>query len=78
MNDLEHRLSKCFAAVFPHIAPESIPLASAKTIEKWDSLALVVLTSLVEEEFKVQISPDDLDNFDSFQHILEYLRKKTG
>jgi acyl carrier protein len=78
MNDLENRLSKCFAAVFPHVAAESIPRASAKTIEKWDSLALVVLTSLVEEEFKIQIAPDDLDHFDSYPRILEYLRSKTS
>ena len=77
MNDIPQRLAKCFAAAFPQLAPEQIPQASTKTIAQWDSLALVVLTSLIEEEFKIQISPNDLDYFISYEQILAFLQKKT-
>ncbi|MGD0381912.1 MAG: acyl carrier protein [Thermoguttaceae bacterium] len=77
MNDIPRRLAKCFAAAFPQLAPERIPQASTESIPQWDSLALVVLTSLVEEEFKIQISPNDLDYFVSYERILAYLQKNV-
>ena len=76
MNDLPQRLTRCFVAAFPQLSPEEIPRASAKSVAQWDSLAFVVLMSLIEEEFKIQISPHDLDHFTSYAGILEYLQKK--
>jgi acyl carrier protein len=76
MNDLPQRLARCFAAAFPNLDAAEIPQASAKTLQQWDSLALVVLASLIEEEFKIQIAPNDLDYFVSYAKILEYLQKK--
>ena len=76
MNDIASRLTKCFSAAFPKIPPQDIPQASTQTVSEWDSLALVVLVSLIEEEFKVQVAPSDLDSFASYAGVLEYLQKK--
>jgi acyl carrier protein len=76
MSDLSQRLTRCFAAAFPNLPPEKIQQASTQTIEQWDSMALVVLTSLIEEEFKIHIAPNDLEYFSSYEQILAYLQNK--
>lgn len=76
MNDLSQRLAGCFSSAFPQLSAEEIQQASTETLAQWDSMALVLLTSLVEEEFKVQIAPADLDYFTSYAGILVYLQNK--
>jgi acyl carrier protein len=46
------------------------------SVAQWDSLATVNLIALVEEEFQVQIPDADLENFVSFELILDYLRSR--
>ena len=74
MNDTRARLVRCFAAIFPHLAPEEIERASTNNVAGWDSLANVTLLSVVEEEFDVQIPIDDLETLSSFELLLDYLR----
>jgi len=73
MTDLRHRLIACFSAVFPALSQEEIRLATVQSVANWDSLASVTLIAVIEEEFGVQISPDDLEQFVSFQLIFDYL-----
>jgi acyl carrier protein len=75
MADLESRLVDCFAAAFPEIDRQEIPSVSAGSIASWDSLAGITLISLIEEEFGVAISPDDVPDLISFELILDYLRR---
>jgi acyl carrier protein len=77
MADLESRLTSCVLAVFPSLPPDDVPRASSTTLETWDSTATVTLMALVEEEFGLEIAPDDLTHFISFQQVLAYLRNKT-
>ena len=78
MNDLSRRLEKCFAAASLEIVPEETSQASAKSVAQWDSMALVVFISLVEEEFNIQIPPEDLDRFVSYEKIVAYMQEKLG
>jgi acyl carrier protein len=73
MDNFRERLTSCFAAVFPDLAPDEVPLASMASIGKWDSLATITLLTVIEEEFDLQIPADDLEQFVSFDLILDYL-----
>ena len=50
--------------------------AAATSVGAWDSLATVNLLSVVEEEFGVQVAPEDFESFVSFELILDYLQGK--
>ncbi len=73
MTDLRSRLFKCFKAVFPALSDEEIVRASVTSVADWDSVAAVNLLTVVEEEFGVQASPEDIEGMVSFELILEYL-----
>jgi acyl carrier protein len=77
MNDIETRLQKCFALAMPHLTADAVSRASTSSVSEWDSLATVNLLSLVEEEFKLQVPDADLENFVSFELILDYLQVKS-
>jgi len=74
MAELESRLVNCFATAFPELAPEEIPSVSMASLASWDSLAGIILLSLIEEEFSITISPDDTAGLISFALILDYLK----
>ena len=67
MNDIQARLSRCFAAVFPNLPESQITVASLDTVEGWDSVAAATLITTVEEEFGVEFDMDTIGNLTSFQ-----------
>jgi acyl carrier protein len=73
MTDLQTRLTKCFAAVFPQLTPEEISRATVESVGGWDSLATVTLLAVVEEEFGTTIEPEDLEHLQSFDAYFHYL-----
>jgi acyl carrier protein len=75
MVELESRLAICFATAFPELDPQEIPLVAMGSLASWDSLAGITLLSLIEEEFSLSISPDDVADLVSFELILDYLKK---
>lgn len=75
MDELANRLAHCFAAVFPELAPREIPSAAIGSLASWDSVASITLFSVIEEEFSIGISPDDVPDLVSFELILDYLRR---
>jgi acyl carrier protein len=74
MNDTRARLVKCFAAVFPALPAADIPAASTETVGEWDSLASLTLIMTLEEEFGLEIDPEELEHLVSFEVILEHLQ----
>ena len=78
MNELNARLIKCFSAVFPQLTEQEILVAAPVNIEGWDSLASITLVSVIEEEFAVQIDPEDIEHLVSFEMVLDYLNKKVS
>ncbi len=76
MDNSRERLTSCFSTVFPDLAPDEIPLASMASVGKWDSLATITLLTVIEEEFDLQIPPEDLEQLVSFDLILDYLERQ--
>ena len=72
MSELEDRLIRCFASVFPELTPEEIRAISIDSVGIWDSLATVTLAAVVQEEFEVEIDPDVLPGLDSFTAFQEF------
>jgi acyl carrier protein len=71
MHDVKQRLAKCFSAVFPEFSPEDIGKISAECAVSADSLSAVTLLAVVEEEFGIDLKVDDMENFASFERVLE-------
>jgi acyl carrier protein len=76
MNDTRARLAKCFAAVFPDLTDREMRAASPASVGSWDSLASVTLLSVLEEEFNVEIAPEDAAQLVSFELVLDYLQNE--
>ena len=76
--DARARLVHCFTAVFPELTAEQIRDASTAGTSLWDSVNAVVLVSVIEEEFGLEVPPEDLDRLSSFRAILDYLVERTG
>lgn len=78
MTDARSRLIQCFSAVFPDLGEDEIPRASKGSLAVWDSLANFSLIAVIEEEFAIQIAPEEVDRFVSFESILGYLQDKEA
>jgi acyl carrier protein len=76
MNDIERRLERCFAAVFPELPRSALREAGPETVAAWNSLSAVTLVAVVEEEFAVSINPLELVELDSFRAFQDHLSGK--
>jgi acyl carrier protein len=76
MREVEDRLIRCFAAVFPNLTVEEIRTASVKSVSAWDSLASVNLVAVIEQDFAVEIDLFDLPELDSFEAVRSYLSSR--
>jgi acyl carrier protein len=73
MSEIENRLIRCFASVFPGLTPDDVRVTSAKSMGSWDSLSTVTLAAVIQEEFRVEIDPQVLPDLDSFEAFRSYL-----
>jgi acyl carrier protein len=73
MNNSSERLANCFAAVFPNLNQGQILLATPTSVEGWDSITTLTLMSVIEEEFAIEIDPDDIEHLLSFDSALAFL-----
>ena len=73
MSDTEKRLIRCFALVFPNLAPEQIRTASVESVPGWDSLATITIVALLEQEFGVKIDLLDLPELGSFEAMRNFV-----
>jgi acyl carrier protein len=78
MNEIRDGLAKCFIAVFPSLIAETVSSASPKTVDGWDSVATVTLLSVIEEEFQIEIGPEDLESLLSFESALDYVAQRVS
>ncbi len=72
---IEDRLETCFQAVFPGLSSEQIRNAKQDQVEAWDSLAALQLTTLIEEEFEIELDFEDAVELATFQAIAEHVAK---
>ena len=76
MPDVDDRLTRCFASVFPGLSPEEIRAASIESVPTWDSLAAVTLVAVLEQEFDTQIDIMELPELTSYDAVRDYLLKQ--
>ncbi len=72
------RLRACFRQVFPDLTDAETLQASAGGTQEWNSLAMVTLLSLIEEEFGVSLDLDDFDETMSFQGLLRSIESSSA
>lgn len=77
MPNIESRVQQCFVTVFPDLQPGSVPSAVLDETPQWDSLATVILVTILEEEFSISIDPSDFGKLTSYSSIVEYLQART-
>jgi len=73
--DLETRLIRCFSSIFPGASTDEIKKAQMETLKGWDSISMVNLISVLEEEFQVSFDLDDIERFTSFDKVRAYLQQ---
>ncbi len=78
MEDNLNKLLKCFSIVFPEISHLEITRLSVNNTPEWDSLANIQLTSLIEEEFDIEIKSEELEELYSFDMIHYFINNKNG
>jgi acyl carrier protein len=76
MDKLENRLMNCFIAVFPDVSLDEIRQSAQSTTSRWDSIAVITMANLIEEEFGFRVNFDRLPEFDSYEHVLAYVREE--
>ena len=49
--------------------------ASQETVEIWDSIGMMSLIAVIEDSFDLELQPDDIVEFTSYQKGIELLKK---
>jgi acyl carrier protein len=76
MPELDDRLTRCFASVFPALGPNQIRQASVESVPTWDSLAAVTLIAILEQEFDTQIDLMEMPELTSYHAVRDYLQRQ--
>jgi acyl carrier protein len=76
MSDLKKRLAAVMAKTMEVDVAEIDDDTDPDTLEAWDSMAHVQLVAELEKEFGVSISPDVAVDLESFEDIVEFLKKQ--
>lgn len=77
MNDTQERLVKCFSTVFPALSRTEILQANSESAE-WDSLTIVTLFAVIEEEFAIQFLPQEVESLLSFDAFWNYVKARSA
>jgi len=78
MDDLEQRLIRSFQVIFPELDDKQVRHATNTSVAAWDSMAMVTLINVVEEEFGIQIDMEQAPEMTSFERFLAYLRGRVN
>ena len=76
MPELDDRLTRCFASVFPSVPADQIHAASVETVPDWDSLAAVTLIAVLEQEFNIPIDLMEMPELTSYQVVREFMQRQ--
>jgi acyl carrier protein len=71
------RLQRIFADLFTVPEKDIIPNTSPETLQLWDSLQHLNLMLAIEQEFGVQIGPQEMEQLISVERIVAYLDLKS-
>ncbi len=77
MDDRDDHLMRCFAAAFPSATRDEIRTAKTfDAIPGWDSLRMVNLLAVLDDEFGVQIKLPELLELEPFDSVKRYLLQR--
>lgn len=76
MNDIQNKLKQCFLTVFPELNENAVEKASINSVEGWDSVATITLVAVIQEEFGVEFTTDEIGLLTSYESILCILKNK--
>ena len=54
---------------------QEVENASQETVEIWDSIGMMSLIAVIEDSFDLELQPDDIVEFTSYQKGIELLKK---
>jgi acyl carrier protein len=74
LDKVSDRLVRCFSVIFPDLSREMILQASPETVSTWDSLMMVTLVAVIEEEFGLTFEFYDIEHLNSYSNILGVLQ----
>ena len=60
------------------IQPDEAEAASTETVETWDSLHHMNLVAALEDEFSIELEPEEVMEMTSYKAVLETLRNDGG
>jgi acyl carrier protein len=78
MDQIRARLVNCFQTVFPDLPEADIPFAGQASLATWDSVSMIALVNVLEEEFTIVIDLESVADLDSFDRIHEYVVKQVS
>ena len=78
MSDLRNRTIKIFSKIMEVEESSVTDNSSPDNVAGWDSLTHIELISALEEEFSIQISPEDSIDLENFQMLISFLEQKAG
>jgi acyl carrier protein len=76
VDDIQERVARCFANVFPNVPKEEIARASTASLASWDSVAQVTLLSAIGEEFGLGLEVEDFEELVSYALIVDYVETR--
>ena len=75
MNGRRERIKEVFSAILQCTPVEIHDATTPETLERWDSFQHLVLVAGFEEEFGIEVEPEEIDrmfrNFGIFREIIE-------
>ena len=77
MSDLRNKTVKIFSKIMEVEASSVTDDSNPDNIEGWDSLTHIELISAIEEEFSIQISPEDSIDLENFSMLLSFIEQKV-
>jgi len=75
-SESKEKLERCFLAVFPEMDLKEFEQASTEKTLEWDSMASVMLYSLISQEFGIKILPEKMVDLNSFSTIYTFLAEE--
>ncbi len=77
-SDVQVELVEAFAAVFPDLPREQLPVLNMASCAAWDSLASVTLIAVVEEQFAISFQLEEMEQLVSFELMQSLIEEKQA
>lgn len=75
--DINEKLENIFTQVFPSIPKVDIREVSIENYPEWDSLALMQIITMIENDFSITLGISEIKLLNSFRNCLSVIESKT-